>query len=182
MIARGIVTEGEPYELLDGKLVHKNRNSRGGDPMTVGREHAWVVTALAELSTKLKRSGCHMRVQQPLTLPPADEPEPDGVIAKGSKNDYRERHPGADDAVCVIEVADASLRFDRTAKLALYAKFGIPCYVIINLMDRCIELHQESRKGKKAYGNVTTLSLRQSVAFPIGGEKQLVVPVKKLLP
>ena len=143
MIEGGIVEEGEPFELLNGCLVRKDRSAAGEDEMTVGNAHAWVVIKLGKLGRQLEKLGCHMRTQQPVTLPPYDEPEPDGVIAKGSEDDYRDRRPGASDVLCVIEVADASLNRDRRAKLRAYAGAGIPQYVIINLVDRVCEIYTE---------------------------------------
>src|SRR5947209_8521894 len=65
MIRQGMVPEGEPYELLNGYLVEKDRSRSGKDPMTVSEEHAWVVKKLAALNRELEKSGCHMQTQQP---------------------------------------------------------------------------------------------------------------------
>src|SRR3954469_25925940 len=83
MIDQGILAEGEPFELLDGFLVRKDRSPSGEDPMTVGLEHVWSVKKLAKLDGKLGKLGCHMQTQQPVSLPPYDEPEPDGAVVLG---------------------------------------------------------------------------------------------------
>src|SRR5215203_1863267 len=80
MSAQGLLPEGAPYELIDGAVVRKDRSAAGGDPMTVGTGHATSVSKLSELNSKLRRVRCFMRVQQPVTLPPYDEPEPDGAV------------------------------------------------------------------------------------------------------
>jgi Uma2 family endonuclease len=182
MIATGIIPEGEPYELLDGHVIRKDRSAVGGDPMTVGTEHTYSVCALDELNPKLMRRGCHMRLQKPVTLPQYDEPEPDGAIVRGTKDDYRERHPGPQDVLCVIEVADASLRRDRTIKLRIYADSGIPHYVIVNLPDRIVEVYTEPIAGKGHYGHSITLKAGQRLAFPTGSGKDLTVSSRQLLP
>ena len=87
MIATGILREGEPYELLEGFVVRKDRSAAGEEPMTVGSEHVWVVQRLAKLDAKLKNFGAHMRVQSPVSLPPYNEPEPDGSIVRGTIED-----------------------------------------------------------------------------------------------
>src|SRR4051794_38349845 len=74
MIAEGILEEGVPIELLDGRLEWKDRSAAGEDPMTVGEDHAWSLDALNELNPKLRRLGCYARIQLPVTLPPHDEP------------------------------------------------------------------------------------------------------------
>src|SRR5438309_1477777 len=122
MLESGMIEEGAPFELLDGQIVGKIRNAHGESPMTIGTRHMTVVLLLADLNTRLKRLGCCMRTQTPITLANFEEPEPDGLIVRGSIDDYKSRHPTAADALCVIEVADASLRRDRRYKQQLYAK------------------------------------------------------------
>ena len=110
MIEHGILPEGEPIELLQGQLVEKDRSATGEDPMTVGHGHSWVVTELESLGPKLRRLGCHIRVQQPVSVSPIDEPEPDAAVVLGLNALYRQRHPKAADVLCVVEVADSSLQ------------------------------------------------------------------------
>ena len=185
MINAGYLPEGEPFELLNGQLVRKDRSAAGEDRMTVGHEHAWVVGELTDLGAKLKRLGCFMRIQMPLTLPPFDEPEPDGAIAIGSNRDYRNHHPGALEVTCAIEVADSSLRRDRTTKLRIYAASGIPVYVIINLLDRVVEVRTQpvtSKGGVARYKRVETLRSGQRLMLPAANGKSLAVAVRRLLP
>ena len=182
MIKTGILEEGAPYELLDGVLVRKDRSAAGEDPMTVGHEHAWVVSKLTALSAKFKRLGCHIRIQSPVTLPPHREPEPDGAVVIGTEDDFLDHHPGAEDVPCVIEVADASLRRDRTTKLRTYAAAGIGHYLIVNLPDRVIEAYTEPLTRKGRYGRSVTLSRRQNVEIPAARGKRLSVAVRTLVP
>src|SRR5215204_7677140 len=79
MLQTGILQDGDPYELLDGYLVRKDRSAAGKDPMTIGPDHTGGVGLLGELQNDLKRFGCHMRLQQPVTILPDSEPEPDGA-------------------------------------------------------------------------------------------------------
>jgi Uma2 family endonuclease len=182
MISSGAVMEGAPYELLDGHILRKIRSASGEDTMTVNPAHATAVKRLEKLDGRLTRLGCHMRAQQPITLPPYDEPEPDGAIVRGSFERYRTRHPLARDVLCVIEVADASLGRDRGYKQSLYANFGIGLYLIVNLADAVIEVNTRPLRGKGRYGQTTTLRPRQSVTLPTAAGKGLKVPVRQLLP
>jgi len=88
MIADGNVEKGSPYELLDGQIFHKIRAASGEDPTSVGTRHMTAVTRLGDLNPKFKKFGCHVRLQGPVTLPPYDEPEPDGAIVRGGSDDY----------------------------------------------------------------------------------------------
>ena len=182
MIENGILEEGIPVELLDGRLEWKDRSATGGDPMTVGNEHAWTIDALDELNPKLRRLGCYARVQQPITLPPHHEPEPDVAIVRGTRESYRGRHPGPEDILCLIEVSDSSLTRDRTKKLRIYANAGVGLYLIWNLPDRVVERYAGPMVGKGRYAESATLGLKDKVTFPTASGKGLTVAVKKLLP
>lgn len=182
LIESGALTDREPYELLGGQLVRKDRSATGGDPMTIGHDHAWVVGELTDLNAKLRRVGAHIRIQQPITLMPFDEPEPDAAVVFGNNRDYRGRHPGPEEVACVIEVSDASLTRDRNAKLRVYASGGIRHYIIINLPDRVIEVYTDPDTGKGTYRSLVTLTPRDRLELPAARGKRLMVPVKQLLP
>ena len=182
MIAAGILEEGKPIELLDGFLVRKDRSRAGGDPMTVGHEHIWSVCQLGELNEQLKAHKCFIRTQQPITIPPDNEPEPDGAILKGAPDAYRKRLPEPADILAVIEVADSSLQDDRTAKQRIYATAGIPKYIIINLVGRVVEIYTvpDARLGR--YSSLVSLKPGESLKLPTGTDVVVEVPVEKLLP
>jgi Uma2 family endonuclease len=46
------------------------------------------------------------------------------------------------DVLLVIEVADTSSRYDRTVKLRLYARAGIPEYWVVDAKTRTLEVHR----------------------------------------
>ena len=182
MLARGIVTEGEPLELLEGQILPKDRSANGGNPMTVGTRHATAVTRIGELSSRLKRSGCFVRIQQPLTLAPFNEPEPDAAIVAGNPDDYVQSHPNARHTLCVIEVADASLQRDRVIKQQIYADAGIKQYVIINLADKVIEVYTQPLKEQGRYGRSETLKPGRQLTLATAKGAGLSLPVRRLLP
>jgi Uma2 family endonuclease len=62
-------------------------------------------------------------------------------VVVGSIRDYEGSHPRV--AALVVEIADTSVRFDRSVKASLYASAGVPEYWIVNLADRVIEVHRE---------------------------------------
>src|SRR5436305_677695 len=84
MITSGILPEGEPYELLNGRIVRKDRSSVGDDPMVQGDHHIWVIMKLSGLNRQLEKYECHLRPQMALALPPFNEPESDGAFVKGT--------------------------------------------------------------------------------------------------
>jgi Uma2 family endonuclease len=182
MIASGALEEGAPFELLDGHLVRKIRGASGEDPMTFGTGHVTLTTRLGDLNPQLKPLGCYIRIQAPVRLPPYDEPEPDGLIVRGTDEDYTQRHPVAADVLCVIEVADASLKRDRGYKLQLYAKAGLPTYIIFNLVDRIVEVYTGPLTGEGRYANEIRLSLAQGLPLPTPSGSPLIVPIATLFP
>jgi len=182
MIEQGILPEGEPIELLDGFLFRKDRAKAGEDPMTVGYEHAYVVQRLMALNAMVPAHGCHFRCQLPIALPPDGAPEPDGAIVRGRPEDYRDHHPTAGDTPCVIEVADNSLQRDRVTKLRIYADGGISQYVIINLVERVVEVYEHPLCGRGRYESSRRLEPSQSVRFSCAEGAGIEVPVASLLP
>ena len=88
--------------------------------------------------------------------------------------------PGAKDTSCVIEVADSSLRRDRTTKLRIYASAGIGQSVIVNLIDQVVEAHGNPVRGKAKYGKASVVNQRQSIEFPFPGGRTLSVAAKQI--
>lgn len=179
MIEAGILSSGEPIELLDGFLVHKDR----GPGMTVNPIHAAVLDKLpALLGAALTQRGAYLRTQNPITIPPKHEPEPDAAIVRGRPGDYARRHPGPGEVSCVIEVAETSLARDRTVKQRIYATAGIPQYVLINLAAGQVEVYEEPDAARGGYGKRTDLRADDPVPLllPDGGRHQ--TPARDFLP
>ena len=178
MIEEGILPEDTGVELLDGVLVRKDRGDAGGDPMTVGEAHAYVVRQLAYLGLRLDPTRLHLQTQQPIVIPGSGEPEPDAAIflqpitATGK--------PRAADVSCVIEVAGTSLDRDRTTKLRHYASGGIPQYVILNLQDRTAEEHLHPDPAAGTYVTRTIHPADTTLRFHLVGNERLEVATGRL--
>jgi Uma2 family endonuclease len=182
MIDAGILPEGSPIELIDGMLVHKDRSKAGEDIMTVGKEQIWAVKALARIDERLRPLGYHMQTQAPIIVSTLGEPEPDGAVLTGSMDDFLEQKPGAAAVMCVIEVADSSLNFDRTTKLSAYAEAGIQQYVIINLVDRVLEESTFPQPAEGRYASERILRANEALSLFLRGEERLSVNVRDWLP
>src|SRR5262249_23775846 len=63
------------------------------------------------------------------------------AVVAGAPRDYRDAHPAT--AVLIVEVAETSLRYDRTQKASLYARSDIAEYWIVNLPDRQLEVYRD---------------------------------------
>ena len=67
----------------------------------------------------------------------------------------------------LIEVADSTLEYDKTTKVPLYARSGIPEVWLVNLRDQVVEVFRESTA--QGYADATRIEHGQriaSLAFP----------------
>lgn len=156
MIEHGILTENHNVELIRGEIVPK---------MPKGDLHAWCLKVLIHRFGVLGGGQATLSVQDPIYL--ADSaPEPDFVLLAFREDFYRASRPQAADAFLVIEVADSSLDYDREVKGTLYAENGIAEYWIVNLVDRCLEVHRQPRPDG-TYEDVRTLRSGDSVSLAL---------------
>ena len=134
----GIFFEDDRVELIDGDVYEMT---------PIGPTHAGIVDELTELLVSRLAGKAKVRTQNPIRLDRHTEPQPDLVVARPRSSHYTDRHPEGDEVLLVIEVADSSLRYDREAKLPLYAKAGIPEAWLVDLTARTITVHTEPGAG-----------------------------------
>ena len=127
----------------------------------IGPTHAGVVDHLNELLVSRLIGKAKVRTQNPIRLDRHTEPQPDLVVARLRPSHYTDRHPEGDEVLLVIEVADSSLRYDREAKLPLYAEAGIPEAWLVDVTARAITVHTESGAG--GYAEEQALARGQEV-------------------
>ncbi len=174
MIAAGILTDDDPLELLEGWLVPK----MGKNP-----PHSTVIYIIARVLERVLPAGWHVRSEQPVTSEDS-EPEPDAAVVRGGPEQYLHCHPVPRDVALVVEVADASLRRDRTTKKRIYARAGIPVYWIVNLAERRIEVYADpTGPGQEPdYRQHEDYAAPVEVPVLIDGREAGRVPVAALLP
>lgn len=132
MVLRDIFQPGERVELIDGVIVD----------MSPQKSFHAVATRLVEEALRIIFAADHdVRVQMPLALDDASEPEPDVAVVPGRARDYTKAHPTT--AVLIVEVSDATLKLDRNTKSALYARNRIPEYWIVNLKSNTLEVYRQ---------------------------------------
>lgn len=119
MIAAGIFGPNDRVELINGQILQMR---------PIGSQHAACVEKSADLLKNLLPDHVMVRVQNPVMLPPFAEPEPDLALVKTRSDYYATAHPGPEDILQIIEVADSSLEYDQTIKKKLYAASGVPVY------------------------------------------------------
>lgn len=181
MLEKAIIRDGDPIELVEGLLVWKNRAAAGEDVMTHGARHALVLKRLLRLERAFDGLGCHLLVQLPVALSTQSEPEPDAAIVRGSIEAFADRHPGPEDVLVLIEVADSSLGYDRGTKLRVYASAGIPLYLIVNIPERQIECYAEPVPGEGSYRRRTDCRKGEMLSLPLPAGRMLPLAVDDVL-
>ena len=174
LIDRGKLTADDPVELIEGMLVFK---------MPKNPPHALTTGLLEDMVRPLLPAGWHFRTQEPVTLDDG-EPEPDGAVVRGSRRDFSDRHPMPVDLALVIEVADSTLSRDRGIKLRSYARAGIICYWIVNLIDRQIEVHADpdSLAEVPRFRSVRIVRSDEAVGLTLDGRSVGPLNVGDILP
>ncbi|MCI0463050.1 MAG: Uma2 family endonuclease [Gemmataceae bacterium] len=175
LIALGILTDEDRVELLEGWIVPKLPRTPAHDAV-ISLIHNQV------LGPRLRR-GWFCRGQSAITTRDS-EPEPDLALLRGRPLDYLKRHPGPKDMALVIEVADTSIRRDRTIKARLYARAGIAVYWIVNLPGSRLEVYTEPSgpTDNPAYAQRKSYGRTRTVPLILNGTAVAEIPVRGLLP
>lgn len=138
--AVGILKEKDRVELIEGEII---------DMAPIGSQHAETIDTLAYLIHKQIKEDAKLRIQNPLRLDQYNEPQPD--LALVINQNYSSHHPGPQETMLVIEVADASLSYDLEIKTALYAQHNIPEVWVIDLNNCKIHVFQRPKSGEYEY-------------------------------
>lgn len=149
----------ERVELLDGAVMTVPPQSPS---------HASVTNRIAAVLLRLTGPAVHVRIQAPILLDDWSEPEPDVVLCAPAADDYAHEHPNASQVRLVIEVAAASLAYDRGRKRRAYAESGIPAYWIVNLGERRIEVFADPDRAAGAYLSSRIVGAGESLSLPTG--------------
>ncbi len=158
MARAGILSEDDRVELLAGEIIEMSR---------IGSRHAACVTRLNKILMELLHDKAVISVQNPVRLDWRSEPQPDLALLKPRADFYASAHPGPQDVLLIIEVAETSADSDRKLKLPLYAKAGIPEVWIWELASKRVEMYRQPA-GRK-YLVVETYNEGQIIspqAFP----------------
>ncbi len=168
-IEAGVLTENDRIELIHGELIEK---------MSIGKPHRDCVDRLNTYFTTRYIQTHICAVQNPVTLAPDSEPEPDYALVIRESYSQRSGNPEPPDIPLVIEVADSSLPFDREVKAPLYAAAGILEYWIINLKHDQVEVYTQPNTTTGVYDSIQRFGKGSSFASPFCGD----VTVAELLP
>jgi hypothetical protein len=131
MVAAGVLTKHDRVELIEGDIL---------DMPPIGSRHASASIRLNKLFRGVG-DAAEVSIGGPINLGDFSEPQPDVSLLK-PRADYAVRIPEAGDVLLLVEISDSSLAFDRTVKLALYAKYGIEEYWIVDVEAERLEVYR----------------------------------------
>lgn len=139
MQASGILPD-DKFELIDGDII----------PLAAQLSpHMIAKRALNRILVAAYEPAYAVHVEGTLRLTPRNGPSPDFFVHPDAMDPADVRGP---DTVLVIEVADSSLDKDLGVKSALYARYGVPEYWIVDIPNRRIVVQTEPRDDRYTRG------------------------------
>jgi Uma2 family endonuclease len=135
MVEVGILHEDQRVELVEGELVAM---------ASKGFAHDWVKNNVIRTLARALSDEFYLAVESTLRLSRSVLLEPDLLVAL--KSDVLKSPEGfatvdGPRILLAIEVAASSLAYDRGRKAALYARFGVPEYWVIDANERIAWVH-----------------------------------------
>ena len=105
--------------------------------------------------------------EKPIVIPgptgDTTEPEPDIAITREPADAYLLENPGPQDVLLVAEVADTTLRADLNTKALLYARVGIPEYLVLDIAGR--QIHRHRQPTHDGYAEIVILSENENLTL-----------------
>ena len=144
----GFFRDKPRVELIEGRLVWMN---------AIGSPHARAVKRLNRTFARVIGNRALLSVQDPVRLDPWTEPEPDVALLLPRADDYGDEHPSATDVLLLVEVADTSLAVDRGSKRALYARFGICEYWVVDIDGEQVDVCRDPTPS--GYASIETAGM-----------------------
>jgi Uma2 family endonuclease len=134
MIAAGVLTKYDRVELIEGDMI----NEPGINP-----PHSAVTARLNELLV--------LSVGRSVTVSPCGSvrlgdfsvPQPDLMLLKRREDFYFGRRPTASEVLLLIEVSDSSFAYDQSTKRALYARYGVEEYWVVDVQGERVFVYGE---------------------------------------
>src|SRR5438270_525139 len=132
MASAGVLNEDERLELIEGEILAM---------APIGGLHIQMVNRLNRLLVLLLKDQAVVSIQNPVRLSNS-EPQPDVAVLRALVESRPAGVPRASDVILLIEVADTSVALDRTIKVPLYGREGIPEAWLVDLTQGAIEVYR----------------------------------------
>jgi hypothetical protein len=136
----GILGKDDRVELVEGEII---------EMAPIGSRHAATVARIHHLFSTRLGDRAVVWSQSPLVLAGyQSELQPDLMLLTPRADFYAGRLPEPPDVRLLIEVADASLPYDRRTKLPLYARAGVVEAWLVDLAADLVERHRDETGGR----------------------------------
>jgi Uma2 family endonuclease len=169
MAEAAIFDENERVELIDGAIIRMN---------PIGDRHATAVEKLTNLLAPLMASGvASLNVHNPVALGRFSEPYPDLALLYPPPGGRRHGRPTVADVILLIEVSDTTLGYDRTTKVPLYARAGVPEMWIVDVGGEHVFVY----RAPSVDGYAETQTLRRGERVSPQAFPELVLSVNEIL-
>ena len=165
MAEAGILKPTDRVELIRGEIVESS---------PIGPRHSAFVNNLNQLLVLRLGGRAIVSVQNPVVVDDYSEPQPDLVLLRRRAIPYKKAHGTAEDVLLLIEVAETSIRYDRTTKLRLYAEAGVPEYWIVDCTAETVEVYWSP--DARGYGDVAVVTGTAAVSPRAVGDLVLPLP------
>lgn len=152
MAQAGVLAEDDRLELIDGDLI---------DMTPIGSRHAGAVSRLTRLFGAAVGADAIVSVQNPVQLDHYSQPQPDLALLRPRADFYSESHPQPADVLLIVEVAEASLDYDRGVKVPLYAHHGVPEVWLVDVAGRSMTVYRAP--GPDGYGEQRRIGSAESI-------------------
>lgn len=155
MIESGIFTEDDRLELIRGEIIEMS---------PIGTKHAACVNRLINLLVQLLGKRVIVAAQNPIALNNNSEPQPDVALLKPRDDFYETAHPQPQDIFLLIEVADATVMYDREEKIPLYAVANIMEVWLVDIHEQIVEVYQQPVAA--GYQHIRKFTSGQTLSIP----------------
>lgn len=134
----GVLNQNARIELIEGELF---------DMPPIGPRHSSRVKRFIHLFSQVVGDKAIVSAQDPVLLGDLSAPQPDLALLRWRDDFYAQAHPGPEDILVLVEVADSSLAHDRDRKLPLYARFAVPEVWLVDVAGRHLDVHRDPEDG-----------------------------------
>jgi Uma2 family endonuclease len=134
----GVLDPEARIELIEGELF---------DMPPIGPQHSSRVNRFIRLFSEVVGEKAIVSAQNPVLLGDLSAPQPDLALLRWREDFYEQVHPGSEDILVLVEVADSSLAHDRDHKLPLYARFAVPEVWLVDVAGGHLDLYRDPQEG-----------------------------------
>ena len=166
MGAAGVFGFTDRVELIDGELIQV---------APIDGSHLRLVNLLNRTLVRQLGEDGVVSPQNPISLPPDSEPEPDLVVQRPECLNRKEV-PCAQDVLLIVEVSVTTLEYDRDVKIPLYATHAIPEVWLFDVETRSVSIYREPTRN----GYRRLLTPRQNDTITALLLPNVQVPLSKL--